>query len=173
MRGTTGNIVVVVSPLVNLMKDQFLKLAIIGIPAVTLNNISKANMKGLSILQKIKPIFAEWSLVRDPWPWWNYISQNKRKRPLFRGMFWKSSLHTFTSSLFLILRIPTEFLVIVFDRAENCFALVWETVVWSLSKKSTSFYTHNNFQKNCTADYGFIASFVGFFLNVWVVLGRR
>ena len=53
MRGTTGNIVVVVSPLVNLMKDQFLKLAIIGIPAVTLNNISKANMKGLSILQKI------------------------------------------------------------------------------------------------------------------------
>ena len=43
-RGTTGHIVVVVSPPVNFMKDQVVKLANIGIPAVTLNDISKANM---------------------------------------------------------------------------------------------------------------------------------
>ena len=43
--GTTGDIVVVVSPLVNLMKDQATKLANIGIPAVTLSDISEENMK--------------------------------------------------------------------------------------------------------------------------------
>ena len=36
---------VVVSPLVNLMKDQATKLANIGIPAVTLSDISEENMK--------------------------------------------------------------------------------------------------------------------------------
>ena len=82
----------------------------------------------------------------------------------FRRMLWKSSLYTFTSSLFLILRIYTELIVIiVFDRAENRSALVWETVVWSLSKKSRLFYTYNNFQKNYTVDYSFIASFLWFF----------
>ena len=42
---TTGHIVVVVSPLVNVMKDQATKLANIGIPAVTLSDISEENMK--------------------------------------------------------------------------------------------------------------------------------
>ena len=45
VRGTTGHIVVVVSPLVNLMKDQATKLANIGIPAVTLSDISEENIK--------------------------------------------------------------------------------------------------------------------------------
>ena len=46
VRGTTGHIVVVVvSPLVNLMKDQATKQANIGIPAVTLSDISEENMK--------------------------------------------------------------------------------------------------------------------------------
>ena len=46
VRGTTGHVVVVVvSPLVNLMKDQATKLANIGIPAVTLSDISEENMK--------------------------------------------------------------------------------------------------------------------------------
>ena len=45
-RGTTGHIVVVVLPLVNLMKDQATKLANIGIPAVTLSDISEENMNG-------------------------------------------------------------------------------------------------------------------------------
>ena len=46
VRGTTGHIVVVVfSPLVNLMKDQATKLANIGIPAVTLSDINEENMK--------------------------------------------------------------------------------------------------------------------------------
>ena len=43
VRGTTGYIVV--SPMVNLMKDQATKLANIGIPAVTLSDISEENMK--------------------------------------------------------------------------------------------------------------------------------
>ena len=42
---TTGHIVVVVSPLVNLMKDQATKVANIGIPAVTLSDISEENMR--------------------------------------------------------------------------------------------------------------------------------
>ena len=51
-------------------------------------------------------------------------------------MFWKSSLYMSKSSLFLIPRIHTQFLVIIFDRAENrsrrsCGRLE-ETVVWSL-----------------------------------------
>ena len=37
-------IVVVVSPLVNLMKDQATKLENIGIPTVTLSDISEENM---------------------------------------------------------------------------------------------------------------------------------
>ena len=45
VRGTTGHIVVVVSPLVNLMKDQATMLANIGIPAVTLSDISEENIK--------------------------------------------------------------------------------------------------------------------------------
>ena len=45
MRGTTGHIVVVVSSLVNLMKDQATKLENIGIPAVTLSDISEDNMR--------------------------------------------------------------------------------------------------------------------------------
>ena len=42
---TTGHIVVVVSPLVNLMKDQATKVANIGITAVTLSDISEENMR--------------------------------------------------------------------------------------------------------------------------------
>ena len=38
-------IVVVVSPLVNLMKDQATKLENIGIPAVTLSDISEENIR--------------------------------------------------------------------------------------------------------------------------------
>ena len=88
----------------------------------------------------------------------------------FRRTLWKSSLYTFTSSLFLILRIYTELIIIiVFDRAENRSALVWETLVWSLTMKSRLFYAYNNFRKNYTADYSFIASFLWFFQNVWVV----
>ena len=91
----------------------------------------------------------------------------------FRRMLWISSLYTFTSYLFLILRIYTELIVIiVFDRAENRSALVWETVVWSLSKKSRLFYSHN-FRKKYTADCSFIASFLWFLQNVWVVSCRR
>ena len=45
VRRTTGHIVVVVSPLVNLMKDQATKVANIGIPAVTLSDISEENMR--------------------------------------------------------------------------------------------------------------------------------
>ena len=47
VRGTTGHIVVIVSPLVNLMKDQVGKLVNIGIPAVTLSDISEDNMKAV------------------------------------------------------------------------------------------------------------------------------
>ena len=64
--------------------------------------------------------------------------------------------------------IYTELIVTVFDGAENRSALVWETVVWSLSKKSKLFYTYNNVRKNYTADYSFIASFLWFSQNVWV-----
>ena len=45
VRRTTGHIVVVVSPLVNLMKDQATKLANISIPAVTLSDISEETMR--------------------------------------------------------------------------------------------------------------------------------
>ena len=45
VRRTTGHNVVVVSPLVNLMKDQATKVANIGIPAVTLSDISEENMR--------------------------------------------------------------------------------------------------------------------------------
>ena len=38
-------VVVVVSPLVNLMKDQATKLENIGIPAVTLSDISEENIR--------------------------------------------------------------------------------------------------------------------------------
>ena len=39
------DIIVVVSPLVNLMKDQATKLENIGIPAVTLSDISEENIR--------------------------------------------------------------------------------------------------------------------------------
>ena len=45
VRGTTGHVVVVVSPLVNLMKDRATKLENIGISAVTLSDISEENMR--------------------------------------------------------------------------------------------------------------------------------
>ena len=45
VRRTTGHIVVFVSPLVNLRKDQATKVANIGIPAVTLSDISEENMR--------------------------------------------------------------------------------------------------------------------------------
>ena len=93
----------------------------------------------------------------------------------FRRMLWISSVYTFTSSLFyiVILRIYAELIVIIgFDRAENRSALVWENVVWSLSKKSRLLYSHN-FRKKYTADCSFIASLLWFFQNVWVVSGRR
>ena len=45
VRGTSGH--VVVSPLVNLMKDQVGKLVNIGIPAVTLSDIREDNMKAV------------------------------------------------------------------------------------------------------------------------------
>ena len=45
VRGATRHIVVVVSSLVNLMKDQATKLENIGIPAVTLSDTSEENMR--------------------------------------------------------------------------------------------------------------------------------
>ena len=45
VRRTSGHIVVVVSPLVNLTKDQATKVANIVIPAVTLSDISEDNMR--------------------------------------------------------------------------------------------------------------------------------
>ena len=91
VRGTTGH-VVVVSPLVNLMKDQVVKLANIGIPAVTLNDISKTNtsvvergayrfFKKYNQFSRSGPLSATHELGEITF--W----QNKRKRPLFRGMF--------------------------------------------------------------------------------------
>ena len=91
----------------------------------------------------------------------------------FQRMLWKSSLYTLPSSLFLILRIYTELIRTVFNRAENRSTLLWDTVFCSLSEKSRLFYTYNNFRQNCTADYSFIASFLWFFQNIWVVSGRR
>ena len=44
VRGTTRHVVVVVSPLVNLLKDKATKLTNTGIPAVTLSDISEENM---------------------------------------------------------------------------------------------------------------------------------
>ena len=59
---------------------------------------------------------------------WIKTSQIKSDGLCFRRMFWKSSLHMSTSSVFLIPRIHTEFLVIIFHRAENrSSTLVWET----------------------------------------------
>ena len=147
MRGTTRHIfvvVVVVSPLVNVMKDQVVKLANIGVPAVTRNNISEANV---SVEERgAYRFFKKYNQISRSGPWSAThdlggitFRRIKGNGLCFRRMFWKSSLHTFTSSLFLILRIHTEILVIVFDRAENCSALMWETVVSSLSKKSRLF----------------------------------
>ena len=63
-------------------------------------------------------------------------------------MFWKSSLYMSTSSLFLIPRIHTEFLVIIFDRAENrSSTLVWETrgdcCLKSLKEKQIILYSQH------------------------------
>ena len=51
VRGTTGHVVVAVSPLVNLMKDQAIKLANIGIPVVTLSDISCCLRKPRSLVE--------------------------------------------------------------------------------------------------------------------------
>ena len=59
VHGTTGHIVVVVSPLVNLMKDQVGKLVNIGIPVVTLSDISEDNMKAVERVDcSQSPIFS-------------------------------------------------------------------------------------------------------------------
>ena len=68
-------------------------------------------------------------------------------------MFWKSSLYMSTSSLFLIPRIHTEFLVIIFDRAENrSSTLVWETrgdcCLKSLKRKADYFILTTSSEKN-------------------------
>ena len=124
----------------------------------------------LPTLEKIQPNFAYWCLVRDL----GGITFCKKGNSLcFQRMLWKSSLYTFPSSLFLILRIYTELIVTVFNRTENRSTLVWDTVFCSLSKKSRLFYTYNNFRKNCTADYSFIALFLWCFQNIWVASGRR
>ena len=87
----------------------------------------------LPTLEKIQPNFAYWCLVRDL----GGITFCKKGNSLcFQRMLWKSSLYTFPSSLFLILRMYTELIVTVFNRAENCSTLVWDTVFCSLSKKS-------------------------------------
>ena len=58
VRGTTGH-VVVVSPLVNLMKDQVGKLVNIGIPVVMLSYISEDNMKAVERVDcSQSPIFS-------------------------------------------------------------------------------------------------------------------
>ena len=61
----------------------------------------------------------------------------------------------FTSSPFFISRNHTEVFSNYYrPRWKTLVTLVWETLVWSLWKKSTLFYTHNNFRKN----YSFNAS---------------
>ena len=71
----------------------------------------------------------------------------------FPRMFWKSSLYMSTSSLFLIPRIHTEFLVIIFDRAENrSSTLVWETrgdcCLKSLKEEQIILYSQHLPKKN-------------------------
>ena len=61
----------------------------------------------------------------------------------------------FTSSPFFISRNHTEVFSNYYrPRWKTLVTLVWETLVWSLWKKSRLFYTHNNFRKN----YSFNAS---------------
>ena len=68
---------------------------------------------------KMSPNFAQRSLVRDLWPWLNKTSQNIKRRPLFSKNVMKIvPIHVYKFS-FLIPRIHTEFLVIIFDRTEN------------------------------------------------------
>ena len=66
VRGTTGHIVVVVSPLVNLMKDQATKLANIGIFAVTLSDIREENMKAafrVNAVAIVIQMFPRWRAI--------------------------------------------------------------------------------------------------------------
>ena len=82
----------------------------------------------LSTLEKYHQISLSgpWSATYDLG--WIKLPKIKSDGLCFRRMFWKSSLYMSTSSLFLIPRIHTEFLVIIFDRAENrSSTLVWET----------------------------------------------
>ena len=113
-------------------------------------------------------------LVLGPWPMTLMELHFAKKETafVFEELLWKSSLYTFPSSIFLILQIYTESIITVFNSAENHSMLVWDTVFCSLSKKSRLFYTYNNFQKNCTADYSFTASLLWFFQIIWVVSGR-
>ena len=61
----------------------------------------------------------------------------------------------FTSSSFFISRNHTEVFSNYYrPRWKTLVTLVWETLVWSLWKKSRLFHTHNNFRKN----YSFNAS---------------
>ena len=70
MRGTTRHIfvvVVVVSPLVNVIKDQVVKLANIGVPAVTRNNISEANV---SVVERgAYRFFKKYNQISRSGPW--------------------------------------------------------------------------------------------------------
>ena len=130
----------------------------------------------------------EFFVLPDPWknitkyrvvrPWSTIhdlggITFHKKGNGLcFRRMLWKSSLYTFTSSLFLKLRIYRVNSNYCFQpRLKQLRAHVGDC---SLSKKSRLYFILTTyFQKNYTADYSFIASFLWFFQNVWVVSGRR
>ena len=82
----------------------------------------------LSTLEKCHQISLSgpWSATYDLG--WIKLPKIKSDSLCFWRMFWKSSLYMSTSSPFLIPRIHTEFLVIIFDRAENrSSTLVWET----------------------------------------------
>ena len=83
-----------------------------------------------------------------PMTWLNKTSQNKKRRPLFSKNVLKIvPIHVYKFS-FLIPRIHTEFLVIIFDRAENrSSTLVWETrgdcCLKSLKEKQIILYSQH------------------------------
>ena len=102
----------------------------------------------LSTLEKYHQISLSgpWSATYDLG--WIKLPKIKSDGLCFRRMFWKSSLYMSTSSLFLIPRIHTEFLVIIFDRAENrSSTLVWETrgdcCLKSLKEKQIILYSQH------------------------------
>ena len=112
--------------------------------------------------------------VLVPWPWRNYISQ-KRKRPLFS----KNALNIFRIHVYKFSFLHCNTSNICRVNSNYWFRPRWKPLrarvgdcCLKSSKKSRLFYSHN-FRKNYKSDCSFIASFLWFFHNVWVVSGRR